>query len=568
MEWKRGEAPRRAGVSAMGIGGTNAHVVLEEAPIAESSSASRTSQLLLLSAKTPSALRAMSVRLAEHLEKHPEESLADVAYTLQRGRQRFRHRQIVSANSTGEAIERLRAAEHENKFTGESPAQDPSVVFLFPGQGSQYVNMGRELYQSESLFHDAVDRCAECLEDHLGFDIRSVLYPHEAHRSEAEQQIHETRVTQPAIFTLEYALATLWQSWGIKPSLLIGHSVGEYVAAVLAGVFALEDALAILAGRAKMMQDLPGGSMLAVRKGHQEIEKLLPEGVALAAINSPFLTTLSGPTETLKELQKSFDASGIFCRILPTSHAFHSSMMDPIVKPFEELAGSVRAEKPRLPWISTLTGEYMDPQSAPDGPYWASQLRHTVRFGQAVETAIKSGATVFLEVGPGQALTQLTLQQPSKPAGFVAVTSLGAYDAKAIETEAMLSSLGRLWISGIEADWKKFYAHEKRNRLSLPTYPFERKSYWIAPPPQIQASAQINLTGASERKVNGNGKLVESTPSPVAAPEITTSPQRGVAAETQLTACRLIEQQVQLMTQQLEMLRKRAVAGKSNHVTQ
>src|SRR5581483_9443314 len=382
----------------------------------------------------------------------------------------------------------------------------------------------RELYESEVLFRDAVDRCAECLRGHLGFDIRSVLYPSSDTKAKAEKQIHETRVTQPAIFTIEYALAKLWQSWGIKPSLVIGHSVGEYVAAVLAGVFELEDALAILAGRARMMQDLPAGSMLVVRKSHVEVEKVLPEGVAVAAINSPVLTTLSGPTETLEELQKTFDAAGIFCRILPTSHAFHSSMMDPIVEPFAELAGSVNAKTPQLPWISTLSGTYVDQQKGPDGSYWAKQLRNTVRFGQAVETAIKNGATVFLEVGPGQALTQLVLQQPTKSKGLVAVNSLGAYDAKIGESEAMLSSLGRLWLAGIEADWSEFYAHERRKRLSLPTYPFERKSYWIAPPPQIQP-----LAPAAE-KAAGNGKhLVE--PSPIVTPAPPSQPSVPATAQ-------------------------------------
>lgn len=561
MEWKRGDAPRRAGVSAMGIGGTNAHVVVEEAPLAAVTGASRKAQLMLLSAKTPSALRAMSVRLASYLESHPTEKLADVAYTLQRGRQRFRYRQAVCGESTAHVITRLKAAEDENKFLGEAAGQNPSIVFLFPGQGSQYVNMGRELYESEAVFRDAVDRCSECLKDHLGFDMRSVLYPSADTEAEAEKQIHETRVTQPAIFTIEYALATLWQSWGISPSLLIGHSVGEYVAAVMAGVFELEDAIAILAGRARMMQNLPPGSMLVVRKSYTEIERLLPEGVAIAAINSAVLTTLSGPTTTLKELQKSFEAAGIFCRILPTSHAFHSSMMDPIVEPFTELAGSVKAKTPTLPWISTLSGAYMDPQNAPDGLYWAKQLRNTVRFGQAVETAIKSGVTVFLEVGPGQALTQLVLQQAAKPKGLVAVTSLGAYDAKTGESEAILSSLGRLWLTSIEADWGEFYCKEQRRRLSLPTYPFERKSYWIAPPPQVQTPGPA----AEERKSIGNGKHVVE-PFPLDAPP--NSPPPIATAAPQLSACRLIEQQMQLMTQQLEMLRKRANSGKPNHVIQ
>lgn len=465
-----------------------------------------------------------------------------------------------------EAVERLRAADSATTFAAQPPVQPPSVVFLFPGQGAQFVNMGRELYEFEPVFREAADRCAECLQKRLQLDIRSVLYPEAPFKAQAEQQINETRVTQPTIFTVEYALACLWMSWGIKPSLLIGHSVGEYVAAVLAKVFTLEDAIAVLAGRAKLMQDLPSGSMLAVRRGVAGLEGSLPEGVAVAAINSPFLTTLSGPTPTLLDLQKTFEASGIFCRLLPTSHAFHSSMMDPIVEQFTKLAGSVRQQKSTLPWISTYTGTWMDDQATLDGSYWASQLRRTVRFGQAVETAIKNGATTFLEVGPGQALTQLVLQQPSKPSVLTALTSLGPCDDTPADVESMLTSLGRLWLSGIEPDWLGFYSTEKRTRLALPTYPFERKSYWIAPPTQSKQVLVQSVSKGAERNDNGNGVGAAAKPevSPfVGHAQPSPAPQPMVAAATQSSTCRVIEKQVQLMAQQLEMLRKRVVRGKS-----
>ena len=567
MEWKRGDAPRRAGVSAMGIGGTNAHIVVEEAPLS-SSGPSRKSQLLLLSAKTATALTAMSTRLADYLERHPESSLADVAFTLQRGRQRFRYRQALLATSSVEAVERLRAADQETTCTAQAPAQPPPLVFLFPGQGAQFVDMGRGLYEHEPVFREAVDECAEYLKNHLQLDIRTLLYPEAASRAQAERAINETRVTQPTIFTVEYALARLWMSWGIKPSLLIGHSVGEYVAAVLAGVFTLEDALGVLAARAKLMQDLPGGSMLAVRRGAAELEQMLPSDVAIAAINSPFLTTLSGPTATLRKLQESFEGSGIFCRLLPTSHAFHSPMMDPIVGPFTELVGKVRQQKPALPWVSTYTGTWMDDLVAPGGSYWANQLRRTVRFGQAVEMAIKEGATTFLEVGPGQALTQFVLQQPSNGTGRNALTSLGAYDANPADLESMLTSLGRLWLSGIEPDWSIFYSAEQRKRVTLPTYPFERKSYWIAPPARGKQVPVPNLSKGIERNDNGNGMIPNASAevSPfVSQAEPSSAPQPMVAAATQSNTCRVIEQQVQLMAQQLETLRRRAVRGKQNH---
>jgi len=567
MDWKRGDAPRRAGVSALGIGGTNAHVVVEEAPLS-SSSPSRKTQLLLLSAKTATALGAMSNRLANYLESHPESSLADVAFTLQRGRQRFRHRQALCAASSAEAVERLRTADRETTFTAQAPVKSPSLVFLFPGQGSQYVNMGGELYEREPVFRDSVDRCAECLQNHLGLDIRLVLYPDAEAKAQAEQQINETRVTQPAIFTLEYALACLWMAWGIRPSLLIGHSVGEYVAAVLAGVFSLEDALSVLAGRAKLMQDLPPGSMLAVRRGVAELEGLLLEDVAVAAINSPLLTTLSGPTATLRRLQENFEASGIFCRMLPTSHAFHSSMMDPIVERFTELAGSVPQQKPTMPWISTLSGTWMDEQVAPEGSYWAGQLRRTVRFGEAVETAIRNGATTFLEVGPGQALIQLVRQQSSKPNGLTVLTSLGPQDGNPADFESMLASLGRLWLNGIEPNWSGFSSNEKRRRIALPTYPFERKSYWIAAPAQGKNVPVFSVPDAVERDGAGDSRPAAArgkTPPAVAHPAPPTIPQSSATADMRSNTCDVIEKQVQLMAEQLEMLRRRAGARKSNN---
>lgn len=554
IKWQRGATPRRAGVSAFGIGGTNAHVVVEEAPV-QLSGPSRKSSLLLLSAKTPTALKSMSTRLADYLEGNLENSLADIAFTLQQGRQRFKYRQALCAENTKEAAHRLKSFAEMSESVKATPSKPPSLVFLFPGQGAQYVDMGRELYDSERVFRDAVDRCAECLMDHLQFDIRTVIYPGADSKALAEQQINETRVTQPAIFTVEYALASLWLSWGIKPTLLIGHSVGEYVAAVLAEALSLEDALWVLAGRAKMMQDLPPGSMLAVRKGASELEPILPAGIAVAAINSPRLTTLSGPTQLVQNFQETLEASGIVCRPLATSHAFHSAMMDPILEPFTELAAQVKQKKPNLPWISTVTGTWMSDTVANDASYWAGQLRHSVRFYQAIETAILHGETVFLEVGPGRALTQLVLQQPSKPEGLTALVCLTNSDGSGSDLASVLTAMGRLWCLGIEPDWNKFYAEEVRLRTPLPTYPFERKSYWVAPPVRDK-SEELGNPAPSKAKFRNSMEPARSNSA--------LNSESAFAVSNRSEVVRVIEKQVQLLEQQLEMIQKQALARRSN----
>jgi acyl transferase domain-containing protein len=544
-EWKRGATPRRAGVSAFGVGGTNAHVAIEEAPLLSAGSPSRKCQFLMLSAKTDSALERMSVRLAEWLEKHPVADLADVAFTLHRGRQRFARRQVICASDRAEAIERLRTRDSKYTFISQSPSQPPSIAFLFPGQGAQYVNMGRDLYESEPVFRSAIDKCAEILQTPLRLDIRSVLYPATTETEEATRWINETSVTQPSIFAVEYALARLWMSWGIEPALLIGHSVGEYVAAVLGGVYTLQEALRLLSSRAMLMQDLPSGSMLAVRLGASELESSLPEGVSVAAINSPHLTTLSGPTPILHSLKEEFDRREIQARLLPTSHAFHSAMMDPIVEPFATLAAETPSQPSNIPWISSCTGTWIGKDAGPEGTYWAKQLREPVRFAQAIETAIQHGITTFVEVGPGRALSQFVRQQPTKPAGLNLFTSLRTEGEGPGDHEAMLTSLGRFWLAGIEPNWNEFYSSEKRRRLSLPTYPFERQKYWVEPERSEPVTAK---SGVHE---------VSTSPAAIAAQPI------AVQESTRPAIRQVLEMQMQIMEQQLQMLRPRPPAERN-----
>jgi amino acid adenylation domain-containing protein len=478
-EWKAEKGPRRAGVSAFGVGGTNAHVILEEAPRIEPSGKSRSQQLLLLSARTATALDQMSANLATHLEQNPQLNLADVAATLQKGRRGFNHRRMLVCHDSVDAAAMLKSLDAKRVATQQQSSRNPPVVFMFPGQGAQYVNMGQELYQSEPAFREEIDRCAKVLQPHLGLDLRDVLYPAKEQAEAAQQKLNRTFITQPAIFVVEYALAKLWMSWGIMPQALIGHSIGEYVAATLAGVFSLEDALDLLAARARLMQSLPAGSMLAIRLSAKELEPMLNGKLSLAAINSPSLSVISGPTDVLEEFQKRLGK--VASRFLPTSHGFHSAMMNPILVPFTELVEKVRRNAPQIPWVSTLSGKWMTEADMADPAYWSRQLRHTVRMTDALAELVKEPQRVLLEVGPGQTLSTLARQHPDKSAGQIVLASLHHTQDEGLDTVSMLNALGRLWLNGATPDWNNFYQSERRLRVPLPTYPFERKRFWVEP---------------------------------------------------------------------------------------
>ena len=468
LAWKRSSTPRLAGVSAFGVGGTNAHVVMEESPTPLPTTYGRGQELFVLSAKTATALDAMSQRLADHLENHPVD-LADVAYTLAQGRRAFPFRRSVTATNREDAIRKLR----EVTKTVSAPANKRKIAFLFPGQGSQYVDMSREIYDAEPLFKATVDECATLLLPLVNHDIRATLYPSPHERENAGRDIHRTALTQPAIFVVEYALAKLWQAWGVQPDVLIGHSIGEYVAAVLAGTFTLPDALRLLAIRARMMQELPGGAMLAIRAGADEIT--LPQGISIAARNSPELCTVSGSHEAIANYQKFLEAQNIPCRLLNTSHAFHSEMMEPMVDAFTTEAGKVNASAPGIRWISTSTGAEVDAATISDPTYWSCQLRHEVRFSDALAVAMEDENLLLLEVGPGQALSQFARQHPSRTNQAV-VSTLATSKADLAD---LIGAAGDLWTNNGLIDWISFYQLQTRARVHLPTYPFERQSYWI-----------------------------------------------------------------------------------------
>jgi acyl transferase domain-containing protein/acyl carrier protein len=481
IDWEAGETPRRAGVSSFGIGGTNAHVVLEEAPEAPPPSATRPAQLLVLSAKTETALDTATQNLSEFLKRHPDANLADVAYTLQVGRREFAHRRILVCRDTSEAAALLEARDSQRLLTSfQEPRHKPNV-FMFPGQGAQYTGMSRGLYEAEPVFREQLDACAELLRTHLDLDLRDVLYPAEERAEEAAHLLSQTRITQPALFAVEYALARVWMSWDVRPSAMIGHSIGEYVAACLSDVFTLEGALALVAARGRLMQGLPPGSMLAVPLPEIEVSRLLPAGLSLAAVNAPNSCVVAGPLELIEEFRMALRLKEIESQPLHTSHAFHSGMMEPILGEFAELVKRAAPGAPKIPFISNVTGTWISAAEATDPRYWARHLRETVRFGRGLAELLTESERILIEIGPGHTLSALARRHPDKSANQAIITSMRhARDAQP-DAEALLHALGKFWLASGRVNWSKFYAREQRRRTPLPTYPFERKRYYLAP---------------------------------------------------------------------------------------
>jgi amino acid adenylation domain-containing protein len=495
--WEGGDVPRRAGVSSFGIGGTNAHLVLEEAPAPAPSGPSRPWQLLALSAKSEAALGEASANLARHLREHPASNLADVAYTLQVGRKTFGRRRVVVCRDMEDAAEALDALAPPRVLTFAGDATNRRVVFMFPGQGAQYVRMGEGLYRSEPVFREQVDLCCELLKTALGFDLRDVLYPSDEQAEEAAALLKQTRLTQPALFVVEYALARLWMAWGLSPRAMIGHSIGEYVAACLAGVLSLEDALSLVAFRGELMQSLPEGAMLGVPLPEDEVRGLLGRGLSVAAVNGPALCTVSGLRDAIEELQARLAESGVECRRLLTSHAFHSAMVEPIIARFVEHVRGVELHAPRVRYVSNVTGTWVTAREATDPGYWGRHLRQTVRFADGARELLKDEHASLLEVGPGQTLSTM-VRAIAREAGPFVVNSLRHPNDPCSDEEFLTRALGKLWLTGVRVEWQGFYAGQSRRRLQLPTYPFERRRYWVEW--QEPDAASYGLRRAPHRK--------------------------------------------------------------------
>ncbi len=483
-EWKEGASPRRAGVSSFGMGGTNAHVVLEEAPPAPPAGSHRAWFLLPLSARTPKALESATGNLAARLAGEEDLCLADAAYTLQVGRRHFPQRRVVVCADRLEGARLLEARDGTRVFSGACEDGSRAVAFLFTGQGAQHVGMAREIYEREPVFRRHLDRCAEGLKGPLGLDLREVLYPAAGGGDDLEERLRQTGLAQPALFAIEYSLAALWMAWGVRPQALLGHSVGEYVAACVAGVFSFDDALKLVAERGRLMQSMPAGAMLAVALDRDALQPLLGSDLSLAAVNAPGLCVASGPAEAVDRLQGRLAREGVQVHRLRTSHAFHSAMMDPIVESFVGVVGSFSLRPPDIPVVSNLTGTWLAPADATDPAYWGRHLRHTVRFSDGVAELLAEPGRVLLEVGPGQALSSLARQQAlSSPGKRVVLSSLPHSNDRGQDALSLFTTLGRLWLAGVAVDWHAVHADDRRSRVALPAYPFERERYVVEPRP-------------------------------------------------------------------------------------
>ena len=485
-DWPQDTTPRRAGVSSFGIGGTNAHVILEEAPPRQTTTAPQAWYVLPISAKTATALDTATHKLANHLIENADLNLADVAFSLQTGRQHFNHRRFALCQTTAEAglVLQSLAADNVSEAILDENEIAPDVVFMFTGQGAQYPNMAVDLYQTPSVFRQSVDQCTEILESHLGLDLRRYLYPDQANLATAQTQLRQTAITQPALFVIEYALAQQWLAWGVQPKAFIGHSIGEYVAACLAGVFSLEDGLALVAARGRLIQQLPAGAMLAVPLSEADLEPYLApdrSNLSLAALNMPTLSVISGPAEAIDQVQQRLAQQEITCRRLHTSHAFHSAMVDPILQPFLERVAQIFLQPPQIPFVSNVTGNWISDQEATDPAYWGRHLRQPVRFAAGLNTIWQNNYRLLLEIGPGQTLSTFAWQHPGRPPTQRVISSLPSARETQPAPASILKAAGQLWLAGQPIDWPALSGPQKRHRIPLPGYPFERERYWIEP---------------------------------------------------------------------------------------
>ncbi len=495
-QWETNGVPRRAGVSSFGIGGTNAHAVLEQPPAYRPVQSSRRWQVLPWSARTEAALESATANLGSFLATADDAAFADIAFTLQAGRQRFACRQVLVAASRDEAAQVIAGATGKLPRPVTQEMSERPVVFMFSGQGSQYAGMASGLYADEAVFRGIVDECASILQSLLDLDIRDIIF-HSADGTDADR-INQTRFTQPALFVVEYALARQWMQWGIHPEAMIGHSIGEYVAACLAGVITLPAALQLVATRGRLMQEQPAGDMLAVMSSAEKLTPFINAEVSLAAVNGPEFCTLSGSDSAIRAVTEALAEQDIDCRPVHTSHAFHSSMMDGILDAFTDAVRAVELQAPVLPYLSNVSGTWITAEQATSPEYWGEHLRGTVRFADGVAELTKDPSRVLLEVGPGKTLATFA-RQTSGPRGAEVVQSLPHPTEQDDDGRFLVSALARLWQSGVDIDWSGVAGEAQRCRVPVPGYAFERKRFLAEPKPLSQLLGKPTGAGTAQK---------------------------------------------------------------------
>ncbi len=484
-----GEGPRRAGVSSLGVGGTNAHVVVEEAPARAPSAPATGWQVLPVSARSPGAVQAATDRLADHLRRHPDENLADVAWTLQTGRRAFAERRVAVGRSAAELIDALESEDGERLRAGRAPETARTVAFLFPGGGAQHPGMGRGLYESEPVYREQVDAGLALLEPDHREAIRRLLLPAAGEEEAAALEFERPSLQLPALFLTELALARLWMSWGVRPAALAGHSMGENTAACLAGVFRLEDALALVSLRGRLFERVPAGGMLSVPLPAAELEPLLGEGLDLGAVNAPDLCVASGPLHALVALEARLRERDVESRRIRIAIAAHSAMLEPILAEWSEFLSGLPLRAPEIPFVSNVTGTWIRDEEATDPAYWVRHLRSPVRFADDVATLFEEPQRVLLEVGPGRTLTSLARASAACAPGHAALVSLRHPEQDTPDPLFVRRVLGDLWAAGVEIDWRAVQGEGVRHKQPLPTYPWEHQRHWIEPGRAAPASA-------------------------------------------------------------------------------
>jgi len=477
-DWKSSGA-RHAGVSSFGIGGTNVHVVLEEAPPIHTAPQDKPYCILGFSAQTPTALEQATSGFLESLKKIPETRLVDIAYTLHTGREAFKFRKSILCSDVAEALHVLQSGDPEQMWSGTARNAPLKTCFLFPGGGTQYPNMGRPLYETEPVYQQEMRRCAAFLQKHHGIDLIALMYLSICDDA-AAARLRQPSLGLPAIFATEYSLAKLLMSWGISPACMVGHSLGEYTAACLSGVLSLEDALALVAFRGTLLENLPAGAMLSVSLPESETRALLQGGLSIAAINAPNQCVISGPAKEIDVLAHKLEDRNVEFRRLHIEAAAHSILVEPVLDQFKQFLSKITWNPPYIPYLSNLTGRWITTEQVMDPLYWVNHFRQTVRFADGIGDLLQNEEMAFIEVGPARVLS--TLVKANAATHDVIVHACMPHPQEnTSEVQMLYGVLARLWNHGLTPDWKAFYAAERCRRVSLPTYPFERQRFWLNP---------------------------------------------------------------------------------------